>query len=178
MIASDQMFNSKNLYGLALIVRGHIEAVALLGYFARRLDSLCKKNIDFERFEEDIANGLLGAKDATFDKAKAPVNILTCLEHTDRHLDAELFGKKTEMFQEIYTWLSEFAHPNFCSNKTAFTLDKETGRMLLRKEEEIRDDHVQMLNCLCMSADNFSWLLTSFSTRLEQAFPTETPASA
>jgi hypothetical protein len=178
MIATGQMFDSKNLYGLALIVRGHIEAVALLGYFARRLNSLCKKNIDFERFEEDIANGLLGSKDAIFDKAKAPVNILTCLEHTDRHLDTELFGKKMGMLEELYTWLSEFAHPNFCSNKTAFTLDKETGRMLLRKEEETRDDHFQMLNCLCMSADMFSWLLTVFSARLEEAFPTETLAGA
>jgi len=112
MIATGQMFDSKNLYSLALIVRGHIEAVALLGYFARRLDSLHKGNIDFERFEEDIASGLLGAKDDIFDKAKAPVNILTCLEHTDKHLDTELF-EKTGTFKEIYTWLSEFAHPNF-----------------------------------------------------------------
>jgi hypothetical protein len=178
MIATGQMFDSKNLYGLALIVRGHIEALAMLGYFARRLESLHKKNIDFERFEEDIANGLLGAKDAIFDKAKAPVNILTCLEHADKHLDAELFGKKTEMFQEIYTWLSEFAHPNFCSNKTAFVLDKKAGRMLLRKEEETRDDHFQMLNSLCMSADMFSWLLTDFSSRLEKALPTEPLTSA
>jgi uncharacterized protein (UPF0297 family) len=176
MIATGQMFDSKNVYGLALIVRGHIEAVASLGYFARRLDSLHKENIDFERFEEDIANGLLGAKDAIFDRAKAPVNILTCLEQTDKHLDAELFSKKEEMFQEIYTWLSEFAHPNFCSNKTAFTLDKETGRILLRKEEETRDDHIQMLKWLCVSANMFSWLLTDFSARLEKALPTETPA--
>src|SRR5262249_35539765 len=103
MIAAGQMFDSKNLYGLALIVRGHIEAIALLGYFARRLNSLHKGNIDIERFEDDIANGLLGAKDNIFDKAKAPVNILTCIEHTDKHLDAELHGKKTEMFREIYT---------------------------------------------------------------------------
>ena len=124
MVATGQMFDSKNLYSLALLVRGHIEAVASLGYFARRLDSLHEGNINFERFEQDIANGLLGAKDDIFVKARAPVNILTCLEHIDKHLDAKLFCKKTEMFQEIYTWLSEFAHPNFCSNKTAFTLDK------------------------------------------------------
>jgi hypothetical protein len=178
MTATGQMFDAKNVYGLALIVRGHIEAVALLGYFARRLDSLYKKNIDFEHFEEDIADGLLGAKDAIFVRARAPVNILTCLEHTDKHLDAELFREKREMFQEIYTWLSEFAHPNFCSNKTAFTLDKETGRILFRKDEVTRDDHFQMLNLLCISADMFSWLLTDFSARLEKALPTEAPAAA
>jgi hypothetical protein len=174
MIATGLMFDSKNLYSLALIVRGHVEALAVLGYFARRLESLHKKNIEFERFEEDIANGLLGAKDAIFEKAKAPVNILTCLEHADKHLDAKLFSKKTEMFQQVYTWLSEFAHPNFCSNKTAFVVDKKAGRMLLRKEEEARDDHFQMLNSLFLSADMFSWLLKDFSSRLELEFPAET----
>jgi hypothetical protein len=178
MVAAGQMFDSKNLYGLALIVRGHLEAVALLGYFARRLSSLHEGNIGFERFEEDIANGLLGAKDDIFDRAKAPVNILTCLEHTDKYLDAELFKEKKEMFQEIYTFLSEFAHPNFCSNKAAYTLEKQTGRMLLRKEEETHGDHFQMLNCLCMSADMFSWLLTDFSACLEKAILPETPAGA
>jgi hypothetical protein len=50
--------------------------------------------------------------------------------------------------------------------------------MLLRRDEETRDDHFQMLSCLCMSADMFSWLLTDFSARLEKALPPETPASA
>jgi len=77
MLATGQMFDSKNLYGLALIVRGHIEAVGLLGFFARRLDSLHKKNIEFERFEEDIAGALTGAHDPIFAAAKAPVNIMS-----------------------------------------------------------------------------------------------------
>jgi hypothetical protein len=75
------------------------------------------------------------------------------------------------MLQGLYTWLSEFAHPNFCSNKTAFTLDKTTGRMLPRKDEEAREDHFQMLSSLSMSAGAFSWLLADFSARLEKALP-------
>jgi hypothetical protein len=113
----------------------------------------------------------MGAKDNIFDRAKAPVNILTCVEHTDKHLDAELFQEKKGMFEEVYVWLSEFAHPNFCSNKTAFTLDKEEGRMLLRKGDELREDHFQMLGCLDMSAKMFGWLLTDFAKRLENALP-------
>jgi hypothetical protein len=143
----------------------------LLGFFARRLDSLHKKNIDFERFEEDIAGALMGAHDPIFAAARAPVNIMTRLEHADKHLDAELFKSKKEMLQELYTWLSEFAHPNFCSNKTAFDLDKKTGRMVLRKDEETNEDPFQMLSCLSMSADVLSWILNDFSTRLKKAFP-------
>ncbi|HXW26471.1 MAG TPA: hypothetical protein VEK73_17130, partial [Xanthobacteraceae bacterium] len=127
------------------------------------------------QFEEDIANGLMGAKDDIFDKAKAPVNILTCIEHADKHLDSEVDHKKG-VFKEVYVWLSEFAHPNFCSNKTAFTLDKQKGRMLLRKEEELRDDHFQMLGCLDMSAMMFDWLLADFTKRLHKALPDEAKA--
>jgi hypothetical protein len=60
MVATGQMFESKNVYGLAVVVRGHVEALALLGYFARRLESLHKGNIDFGRFEEDICERLNG----------------------------------------------------------------------------------------------------------------------
>jgi hypothetical protein len=43
MTATGTMLTQKNLYGLALIVRGHIETLAVLGYFTRRLDSLTKE---------------------------------------------------------------------------------------------------------------------------------------
>jgi hypothetical protein len=33
MTGTSVMLEEKNLYGLALVVRGHIEAVAVLGYF-------------------------------------------------------------------------------------------------------------------------------------------------
>jgi hypothetical protein len=173
MTGTSTMLTDKNLYGLALIVRGHIETLAVLGYFTRRLDSLTKGNITFEQFEQDIANGLLGAKHDFFDKAGAPVNILTCVEHTDKYLDAELFKEKKEMVQDLYGWLCEFAHPNFCSNKSAYTLDKSTGRMMLRNEQEITSDHFQMIATLQMSADFLAWFLTKFEERLKAAIPDE-----
>ena len=171
--ATGQMLPTKNLYGMALAARGHIEAVAVLGYFAKRLSALSKGNIDFNRFELDIANGLMGAKHDLFNQANAPVNILTCVENADKHLDAEFFGEKKKMLEDIYTWLSEFAHPNFCSNKTAFTLDKETGRMVLRNEEVIGEDHFQMLVTVEMATGMFNWLLEDFTKRVNENFPNE-----
>jgi hypothetical protein len=155
---------------MALAARGYIETVAVLGYFAKRLSALSKGNIDFERFELDIANGLLGAKHDLFDKAKAPVNILSCVEGADKHLDAELFREKKGMLEDLYTWLSEFAHPNFCSNKTAYTLDKATGRMVLRNNEVIGEDHFQMLAAVEMTAGIFVWLLEDFTKRIAEYF--------
>lgn len=178
VVACGQMFESKNLYGLALAARGHMEAVAVLGYMTRRLDSLRKGNIEFERFEDDIANGLMGAMDDFFKEAKAPINILTAIEHADKLLDAELFKEKKQMLHELYSWLCEFAHPNFCSNKSAFDLDKETGRMVLRKGDQITDDHYQMLVTLSMSGDFFQWLTAQFDAHVAQYFSGAPPAAA
>lgn len=178
VVACGQMFESKNLYGLALAARGHMEAVAILGYMTRRLDSLRKGNIEFARFEDDIANGLMGAMDDFFKEAKAPVNVLTAIEHADKHLDAELFKEKKQMLHELYSWLCEFAHPNFCSNKSAFDLEKETGRMVLRKGDQITDDHYQMLVTLSMSGDFFQWLTTQFDLQIVQYFADTPPAIA
>jgi hypothetical protein len=172
-IATGQMLPAKNLYAMALAARGYIEGVAVLGYFARRLSSLSKGNIDFARFELDIANGLMGTKHDLFDKASAPVNVLTCVENADKHLDAEFFGEKKKMLEDLYTWLSEFAHPNFCSNKTAFTLDKATGRMVLRDDDLIGEDHFQMLVNVEMAAGMFIWLLKDFTKRVAENFADE-----
>jgi hypothetical protein len=173
IVGTGQILPAKNLYGMALAARGYIETVAVLGYFAKRLSALSKGNIDFARFELDIANGLMGAKQNLFDKASAPVNILTCVENADKHLDAEFFGQKKRMLEDLYTWLSEFAHPNFCSNKTAFTLDKATGRMVLRDEDVIGEDHFQMLATVEMAAGIFIWLLEDFSKRVKENVPDE-----
>jgi hypothetical protein len=175
VLACGQMFESKNLYGLALAARGHIEVVAVLGYMTRRLDSLQKGNIEFSRFEDDIANGLMGAIDDVFKEAKAPVNILTAIEHADKFFDAELFKEKKQVLRELYSWLCEFAHPNFCSNKSAYDLDKETGRMVLRKVDTISEDHFQMLVTLSMSGDFLQWLIGQFDTRVAEYFADEPP---
>lgn len=171
--ATGQMLPAKNLYGMALAARGYIETVAVLGYFAKRLSGLSKGNIDFARFELDIANGLMGAKHDLFKKANAPVNILTCVEHADKHVDAELFGEKKKILEDLYTWLSEFAHPNFCSNKTAFSLDRATGRMMLRADDAIGEDHFQMLVTVDIGAAMFIWLLEDFCKRVNENVPDE-----
>jgi hypothetical protein len=171
--ATGQMLATKNLYGMAIAARAYIEGVAVLGHFAKRLSALSKGNIDFARFELDIANGLMGAKHDLFDKANAPVNILTCVENADKHLDAEFFGEKKKMLEDLYTWLSEFAHPNFCSNKTAFTLDKATNRMILRNDDVIGEDHFQMLVTVEISAGMFELLLQDFTKRVKKNFPDE-----
>ena len=164
------MVTAKNVYGLALVARGYVEALAVLGYFCKRVEALMKGNIDFNRFERDLANGLLGAKHNLFSKADAPVNILTCVEQTDKYLDEHLFeGNKKAMIQDIYGWLSEFAHPNFCSNKSAFSLDKATGRMIFRHEGLLQENDFQLLGHMHVTALMFPRLFDDFKKAYDAA---------
>src|SRR5713101_8364705 len=48
------MLLENNIYGLALIVRGHYEATAVLGYVCNRLESLKAGNIGFDDFASNI----------------------------------------------------------------------------------------------------------------------------
>jgi hypothetical protein len=55
------MLLENNIYGLALVVRGHYEATAVLGYCCNRLESLKAENIKFMDFALNVAYEVLGA---------------------------------------------------------------------------------------------------------------------
>jgi hypothetical protein len=170
LVATGHMLLAKNVYGLALVARGHVEATAVLAYFCKRIDSLSKGRIDFEKFEYAVANSILGAKHELFSEADAPTNIVTCVEDGDKFLDSELFdGKKNGFLRDIYGWLSEFAHPNFCSNTIAFTLDKATGRAVFRHDNDLQESDFQLINYLSMSAEMFTILFDEFGKRVDMA---------
>jgi hypothetical protein len=78
MASSGTLLLERNVYGLALLVRGHYEATALLGYFCNRLESLADGNIKFDDFKWNVSDALMGAKHETFSEARPPLNVLTC----------------------------------------------------------------------------------------------------
>jgi hypothetical protein len=177
--AAGTMLLAKNVYGLALVARGHVEATAVLGHFCKRIHALSNGNIDFNRYELDIANGLMGAKDDLFTQANAPVSILTCIENTDKYLSAELFGgEKKDVMEEIYNWLSEFAHPNFCSNKSAFNLDKQANRMIFRHDADLQEKDFGLVGYMSVSAGLFPSLYDRFAKACDATLAEGAPAAA
>lgn len=168
MRATGPMLASINIYGMALIARGHVETTAALAYFCNRISALEQGNIDLKKFSEDVSGALLGAKHDLFDKANAPVNILTCVEKGDKFIDKEIMGKKFGVLQDLYTWLSEFAHPNFCSNKCAFDVDKENHRMVLKHEPQLTNEDFELLKTVEMTASMFPTLFDEFIKRVEK----------
>ena len=152
------MLLENNIYGLALIVRGHYEATAVLGYVCNRLESLKAGYISFEDFAFNVAYELLGAKHPQFAKAPNPPNILTCLEKADKYLDArfkEHGGVNTDMLLDCYNWLSDFVHPNFLSNCSAYAVDKANRRFVFRHGDDIQESDFQLMVYLEISAGIF-----------------------
>jgi hypothetical protein len=149
------MLLENNVYGLALSVRGHYEATAVLGYICDRLNSLKAKQIEFNNFALNIACAILGAKHPQFRKAPNPPNILECIAKADRYLDTHLFREKKSMLRDNYDWLSEFAHPNFCSNSTAYTIDREARQAVFRHDGQPRNSDFDLVSYLVTSAGLF-----------------------
>jgi hypothetical protein len=166
------MLLENNIYGLALIVRGHYEATAVLGYVCNRLESLKAGNISFEDFAFNIAHEILGAKHPQFAEAPNPPNILTCIEKADRYIDAR-FPKPLGILRDNYNWLSDFAHPNFLSNCSAFTVDRANQQFVFRHEGDIQESDFELTEYLEMSAVLFIRLFDDCTQRMAENGLTE-----
>ena len=152
------MLIEHNVYGLALAVRALYEATAVLGYVCDRLHSLKAKTIEFDSFAYNIACAVLGAKHSQFAKAPNPPNILSCIEKADRYLDTHFLKEKKGILRDGYDWLSEFVHPNFCGNSSAYTINKETRQFVFRHDGEIRESDFDLVGYLVIGAGLFMYL--------------------
>jgi hypothetical protein len=172
LVSAGTMLLEKNVYGLALITRGHTEGTAVLGYFCNWIRLLAAAtDIDFTKAATEIADAIMGAKHELFGEANDPKNILTCIEKADRFLDSEVFeGEKHMSLRDCYDWLSEFAHPNFLSNSSALTLDKETGRIVFRHDGELIARDLDIIGYLWISAELFLECFDRFGVQPEAAF--------
>jgi hypothetical protein len=162
------MLLENNIYGLALMIRGHYEATAVLGYVCSRMESLKAGSISFEDFALNVASGILGARHEHFAKAPNPPNILTCIEKADKYLDAHCFKEKRGMLLDCYNWLSDFSHPNFLSNASSFTIDRANRRFSFRHEGDIQESDFQLMTYLDIGAVVFLQFFDDYPRRMTE----------
>lgn len=160
----------QNIYGIALVIRGPYESAAVLGYFCDRFESLKSGHIEFEEFEWNVADAVMGARHEQFSEARPPLPILTCIEKADRFLDKHIFNEKQGVLRDCYDWLSEFAHPNFLSNVSAFRLDKERCVFVLRHDGKLLKEDFDLLGYLGIAAGPFICLSEALEERTANGF--------
>jgi hypothetical protein len=93
--------NQKHHVGARILLRGAVEATALLEYIVQRMDALIKGSIEWEKFDELTMRLIVGRRD--FGDVEA-VQILNAVR------DAE---KTYPGLKEIHDRLSETVHPNY-----------------------------------------------------------------
>lgn len=166
MVSSGTLLEESNIYGLGLLVRAQYETTGNLGHLCQKLSSLNSGFINFSTFAHDIGNAIVGARHPAFKSAPNPPNILTCIDNADKYLSRYLFKEKKDILRDSYEWLSDFAHPNFLSNDSAFELDKERSRFALRHLRELRTQDFQLMDYLDICAKVFVFLFDAFSDNL------------
>jgi hypothetical protein len=150
------MLLESNIYALALTVRGHYEATAVLGYLCNRLQSFTSTNIAFAKLAHNVVCAFLGAKHPNhFSKAPDPPNILTCIDKADIYLSSHFPTYGKGCLRDTYDWLSEFAHPNFLSHSSAFTVDTPNRRFVFRHNGELQERDFDLIVYLEISAGLF-----------------------
>lgn len=168
--SSGTMLAERNVYGLVLLIRGHFESTAIIGYLCDRLSSFLKGNIPFETIIFDIAHTMMGAKHEFFAEMPDPINVLTALEKADRYIQQSGFIDTKGMLADCYGWLSEFAHPNFNSSDSALRLNRELRGFEFRHGGDLSAAEIQMLGYLDISASVFTQVFDDLSRLSVEAF--------
>lgn len=154
-----------NVYGVALVARGLIESAGIVGFFCGKLESLANRGIMFDEIQKSIYLAMAGAKHEFFKDAESPVNVLTCIAKADEYLGRHFFEKESDMLNESYRWLSEYAHPNFLSMQSAFTTDA-SGRFQFRHRGGLRKIDFQVLHYVALTGDIFVHLFDELGKRI------------
>lgn len=143
----------KNPYSMVVAIRAFFETTAALGYLHSRLASFAAGTVAASQVDADIMAQILGTKDPSISRAMPPKQIMKMLDYADRSINRSIIGSRAEehaMLRESYDHLSEFAHPNFHSNKLAFDLDKTARRFVFHAE--LRDEAFAMIGYLLLAS--------------------------
>jgi hypothetical protein len=162
------MLLESNIYAVALSVRGHYEATAVLGYLCNRLESFTATKIDFAKFAHHVVCAFLGAKHPNhFSKAPVPPNILTCIDKADIYLSFHFTSYVKGCLRDTYDWLSDFAHAtNFLSHSSAFTVDTANRRFMFCHDGELQERDFDLIVYLVISADLFVILFDHLTRKI------------
>lgn len=159
------MVADENPYGLALLIRGQIEATAVLGFICDLLWCLEKRTIPFDAFHLRIASLVVGARHTFFSSAPKPTSILTVIEKADRHLKREGVSEKGILL-DCYEWLSEYAHPNFISFSMGAKPLPDTSTFGIHHGLAMRDDELRLVDYLDISGMIFLMFYDGIDERL------------
>lgn len=171
-----------NFYSMTTSIRGHFETTAALGNLHSRIFSLKQRTIDAVTLHRDVSSLFLGTREKdlisslkrTHPYVPEARNVLSMLEYADKSASVHFFGGKSkehDVLTDCYSYLSEFCHPNFHSNRTAIEVDHARQQYRFRHDQPMRDDECKVLGYILISGPIFVGLFKIIDELVPSIFP-------
>ena len=169
--ATLRALSDRNVYAIALCIRGHYETTAALGYIHKRCMDFLDQKRSLDEFNHDTFVQMLSWKEPSKPpQSPDPIQILNQLDDADKIVYNNLLkphGNYKQMLRDNYEFLCNFAHPNFYSNMAAYRYDKECKAIILRYDDALRNEEF-FIGRLKISGDIFIWLFDEFQGCIEK----------
>lgn len=146
------LFESHHILGSRILIRSALESVATLIYLNQLTAQLLEGALAFQSFEDKTSRLLLGSKDGSTKHSS--INIITVLEHCE---------KRYKGLTEVYTTLSECAHPNYegvCFGYSDVDAERHETHFSNKWESMWSDKHeslVKLVSAVFKSEYNHVW---------------------
>lgn len=99
--AACRLYEENLLASAFTLTRSSLETSAMLFWLFNKMDDAVKSRKVGRELDDLLMRALLGRKDCNY---RQPINVLTCVSH---------MNKQFKGWEEMYSNLSEYAHPNW-----------------------------------------------------------------
>lgn len=153
-------------YGLAVIIRAFVETTAIFLSVYSKFDKWIMGGLTYPEFDLALTAAVFGQRHDDSGELPMAINILAHIKNADSYIDkCAPIAIKTPI-STMYGALSEYAHPNFSSNKQGISLSRERYEFRMRHNEALSRQHLEMLGTL-----STAWLvLGSASDKVDDLF--------
>jgi len=173
--AAITQIEDQNSYALALILRGHMESVALMGYFCHQLNALINGSVSMSSVREKLFSAMMGSSHGDIPNAPCPINVLKCIDRSDLVLARLAKKKGSAILRDEYEWISNFCHPNFLSFQIMIP-EAIHGNYASAKEKTLAEPNTYLISSLRQStrvqrlfSDHFLELRERTAKKITQA---------
>jgi hypothetical protein len=158
--------DNEDPYGLAVLIRAFVETTAVFLSVYSKFDKWIMSESTYSEFDLALTSATFGQRHEDSGRLPMATNILTHIKNADAYIDQRAPIAIHAPISTMYGALSEYAHPNFASNKQGMALNREKYEFRIRHNEGLNRQHLEMLGTLSTA----SLLLGNASDKVDALF--------
>jgi hypothetical protein len=166
LITCNSAIENNDPYGLAALIRAYVETTALFIATYAKFDKWTLGKMTYSEFDVALTKSVFGQRFEDLGPNREATNILTQIKIADSYIDECMSVLISSPLSLMYAALSEYAHPNFASNKQGFTLDRALYEFRMRHDGPLEKDQFDILGTLGTA----SLVLSKVSEKVDHLF--------